>query len=95
MNGTLDQPPAGGHGHDALRRQMAQDSDWQDRQADQLERRVAAIEAVYAARWPRRQLLAARLGRALRASVRPYGWAGPGFAAQRIQAAGDETGGQR
>jgi hypothetical protein len=52
-----------------------------------LELRVAAIEEVLAARGPRRWLLAARLGRVLRASVRHLGWVGPSFAARRAEAA--------
>jgi hypothetical protein len=55
-----------------------------------LELRIIALEEVAAARWPRRLLLAARLGRSLRRSVTGYRWAGPGFEGRRIEAAGDE-----
>lgn len=55
-----------------------------DEYAEQLAARVAAIEEVLAARWPRRWLLAARLGRVLRASVRHLGYAGA-FAERRAE----------
>lgn len=50
-----------------------------------LERRVAALEEVTAARWPRRLLLTWRLGRQLRASVAPFRWE-HGFLWQRTEA---------
>jgi hypothetical protein len=54
--------------------------------AELIERRVADMEEVLAAPWPRRLVLARRLRRSLRASVRGYeGWAGD-FFAQRAEA---------
>ena len=50
-----------------------------------LERRVAALEEVAAARWPRRWLLAWRLGKQLRDSVAPFRWE-HGFLWQRTEA---------
>lgn len=55
-----------------------------DELAEQLERRVAAIEEVIAARWPRRLVLAGRLRRRLRASM--VGYDGPDFSARHAQA---------
>ena len=43
-----------------------------DSLAEHLEYRVAALEEIEAARWPRRILVRARLGRQLRASVRHF-----------------------
>jgi len=60
-----------------------------DELAELLERRVAAVEEVIAARWPRRWLLAARLRRQLRAATRDYGWAGPDFYSRRAQQVSD------
>jgi hypothetical protein len=50
-----------------------------------LECRVVALEEVAAARWPRRLLLAWRLGRQLRVSVAPFRWE-HGFLWQRTEA---------
>jgi hypothetical protein len=55
-----------------------------------LEMRIIALEEVTAARWPRRLLLAFRLGRSLRRSVARYGRPGSDFEGRRIEAAGDE-----
>jgi len=57
-----------------------------DEHGDLLAARVAALEEVAAARWPRRWLLAARLGRTLRASVRHIETGGT-FAARRAESA--------
>jgi hypothetical protein len=51
---------------------------------DHLEARVAALEAVVAAPWPWRLVAAWRLGRALRASIAPFG--GETFAWRRVEA---------
>jgi hypothetical protein len=67
-------------------RSARQESDFNDRCEELLEARVSAIEEVIAARWPRRWLLAGRLRRSLRASVRHLGYAGP-FADRRIETA--------
>lgn len=67
-------------------RDMLQDSLFRDEDEEVLMARVTAIEEVFAARWPRRWLLAARLRRRLRASVRHLGWVGS-FADRRIETA--------
>jgi hypothetical protein len=54
-----------------------------------LEERITAMEEVAAARWPRRWLLAARLRRQLRASVRPYLAAEGSFLWARVQSVSD------
>jgi hypothetical protein len=59
-----------------------------DSLAQSLETRVLELEAVAAARWPRRALLAWRLGRALRGSVRHI--RGDTFQDRRTEAAGIE-----
>jgi hypothetical protein len=84
---TIPQPPADGIPPQirdwmitCARAMEAGDSlDWQ------LEQRVAAVEEVLAARWPRRLLLARRLGRDLRASIVPF-TDEPGFLQRRAQA---------
>lgn len=53
--------------------------------------RVTALEEVLAAPWPRRLILAARLGRQLRRSVAPYTWAGPAFLARRVEALANDA----
>jgi hypothetical protein len=67
-----------------FRRQIRAYTDRNDSLADFLELRVAAVEEVLAARWPRRWLLAARLGRSLRGSIRHM--PGGTFAERRIEA---------
>jgi len=57
-----------------------------DGENDALEDRVVAIEEVLAARWPRRLLVAWRLGRKLRQSAAPFREAGPAFADRRCAA---------
>lgn len=87
MTDTIPQPPPDGISPqirewmiNCVRAMEQGDSlDWM------LERRVAAIEEVLAARWPRRLLLAGRLGRALRASIAPYAEEGE-FLRRRSQA---------
>ena len=68
-----------------LRRDLIDESEWTAEQEAILERRIAALEEVLAARWPRRWLLAARLRRDLRASVAGYEWAG-GWYERRLEA---------
>lgn len=63
-----------------------------DSELDMLEERVIALEEIIAARWPRSWLLRRRYARQLRASVAGYGWVGPGFRIQRMEAAGDLVG---
>lgn len=72
-----------------LRRDVIADSLMTDQLADQLERRVIALEEITAARWPRRIVVRWRLARDLRASVAGYGWVGGDFASRRIQAVSD------
>lgn len=72
------------------RRDVFEGSDWADRQDEMLEHRVALLEEIVAARWPRRMLVRARLARQLRASVAGYGsWAGADWRDRRAQAVGD------
>ena len=63
-----------------------EESGLRDRDDDLLFARVSAIEEVFAARWPRRWLLAVRLRRVLRASVRNIEVGGT-FAERRIETA--------
>jgi hypothetical protein len=65
-------------------RQAHQESLMRDADDAVLEARVSAVEEVFAARWPRRWLLAARLRRKLRESVRHLGYAGT-FAERRME----------
>jgi len=67
-----------------LRRQTYDRNTMADSLADRLELRVATLEEIAAARWPRRWLLRARLGRSLRRSVRHM--PGGTFAERRIEA---------
>jgi hypothetical protein len=69
----------------ALRRDMYRESLDTDSLAEHLEYRVAALEEIVAARWPRRILVRARLGRQLRRSVRHF--PGKTFAERRTAAA--------
>jgi hypothetical protein len=93
--------PDGAAGFGEFRRDAIRESLDNDFMMGMLEDRITALEEVAAARWPRRILLAARLSRALRASVAPYRWAGPAFACWRAEAAGSDwreavqRGGQR
>ena len=70
---------------------MSADYDWAadslatDSLAGHLEERVAALEEITAARWPRRLVLRARYGRQLRASIRHF--PGATFADRRAAAA--------
>lgn len=86
MNGTQSQPPGGGDPIAALRREVYEESLGTDSLAEHLEYRVAALEEITAARWPRRWLLRARLGRKLRGSVRNL--PGQTWAERRSEAAG-------
>jgi hypothetical protein len=69
---------------------VARQVDFTDEAIDSLEDRVAALEEVAAARWPRRVALRRRLARSLRASAAAHAYAGPGFAARRAEAVGLE-----
>lgn len=95
MNETV-QPPPGGDPLAALqaeltetRRDLSRESKWGAEEDETLERRVAALEEVAAARWPARIWVRRRLARDLRASVAPYGWVGPEWFWRRAQAIGD------
>lgn len=68
-------------------RNAVQESQLRDADDEVLTARVSALEEVLAARWPHRWLLAARLRRRLRASVRRLGYAGPTFADRRAERA--------
>ncbi len=72
-----------------LRREVITDSRMTDQLAEQLERRVAALEEIVAARWSRSIAVRWRLARDLRASVAGYREVGPDFESRRIQAIGD------
>jgi hypothetical protein len=65
-------------------RAVLDDSTYTDSLMDALEARLAALEEVAAGRGVRRLVLAWRLGRALRASIRPF--AGHSFAERRCEA---------
>ena len=67
------------------RRDWITDSLTTDQLAEHLEARVAALEEIAAARWPRRWLARARLGRQLRDSIRHF--PGATFADRRGEAA--------
>lgn len=74
MQGTIPQPPPDGITPE-LRAWMVETvrhADVSDSLDWELEKRVAALEEVLAARWPRRLVAAWRLGRSLRASVAPW-----------------------
>ena len=72
-----------------LRGELRADTRWSEDADLMLERRIAALEEITAARWPRRIMVRRRLARDLRASVRNYGWAGPEWFWRRAQAIGD------
>lgn len=71
---------------------LLEDFEWAMRQDEMLERRIALLEEIVAARWPRRIHLRHRLARDLRASVARYRWVGPDWADRRGQAIGDGWG---
>ena len=71
-----------------LRREVITDSLLTDQFAEGLERRLAALEEITAARWPRRILVRRRLARDLRASVAGYREIDD-FGSRRIQAISD------
>lgn len=54
------------------------------------EQRISALEEVLAARWPRRWLLALRLRKCVRNSVRGYEWAGSAWHERRAAWMTDE-----
>lgn len=66
--------------------QVVDDSLSQDFYMEMLERRIAVLEEIAAARPLARMVLAARIARRLRRSVAPYGWAGPSFMDRRHEA---------
>lgn len=68
------------------RRQAYEESLMTDSLVQHLEYRVAALEEIVAARWPRKIIIRRRLARRLRASVR--GVQGATFAERRSEAAG-------
>jgi hypothetical protein len=96
MPNTIPQPPNDGslsafeQSVIEFERHAVYDSMLADFQADHLELRVIALEAVLATRWPLRLAAAWRLGRKIRTSVAPYGWVSDSFEDQRIEAAGNE-----
>ena len=61
-----------------------------DAAIDALEDRLAALEEVIAARWPRRMVLRRQLARQLRASAATFAWAGPDFRTQRAEAMSED-----
>jgi hypothetical protein len=61
-----------------------------DRAIDVLEERVAALEEIIAARWPRSWRLRRRLARRLRASAATFAWAGGDFATRRAEAMSED-----
>lgn len=65
-------------------RAVLDDASYTDSLMDSLEARLVALEEVAAGRGPRRLLLLWRLGRTLRASVKPY--RGRSFAQRRCEA---------
>lgn len=74
-----------GAGLAQLRRDVIEESLMTDAMAEHLEYRVARLEEITAARWPRRWMLRARYGRELRRSVRNF--TGRSFAERRMNAA--------
>lgn len=76
------------------RRDLFHESEWGAAQAEMLERRVAALEEIVAARPLARIAVRRRLARELRASVARYGWVGPEWFWRRAQAIGDSWDGQ-
>lgn len=96
MNRTYPQPPprrwrrrVNRADLELLRREVVTDSLMTDQLAEQLERRVTALEEITAARWPRSIAVRWRLARDLRASVAGYCEACPDFESRRLQAIGD------
>lgn len=75
----------------ALRRDLERDGLLSNLAASQVEKRLAALEELMAARWPRRWWVRRRIARDLRASVKRYRWAGPDFESQREQALSHES----
>lgn len=75
-----------------LRIELNHELTFTDRQAGQLEQRIALLEEIQATPWLRRIQVRRRLARDLRASVARYGWAGPDFPSRRGQAVGDGWG---
>ena len=71
-----------------LRRDLLAESRMNDELDEITEQRVAELELLIAARWPRSALLRRRLAKDLRKSVKEYGGAGD-FVASRFEAVGD------
>lgn len=73
-----------------LRREVRETADVRDRLNELRERRIAAIEEVLAASWPRRWLLGWGFRRRLRRSARESAWAGRSWYERRAQAMSEE-----
>jgi hypothetical protein len=71
---------------DRLARELNFAVGFADEAESMLEERIIALEEITAARWPRRVLVRRRLARRLRASVRPYAYAGRSFRGRRLEA---------
>jgi hypothetical protein len=89
MHGTIPQPPPGGDPLAELRHEVILGGLWSDETEGMLERRIARLEEIQAARWPRRILVRRRLARDLRASVAGYAWIDGDWADRRAQSIGD------
>jgi hypothetical protein len=74
-----------------LRREVNDANDFAERSADLLEQRVAALEEIIAARWPRSIVLRLRLRRELRASVAGYTDLPPDFWHRRCEWHGNQV----
>ena len=72
-----------------LRHEIIAESVQTDKFAEISELRIAALEEIVFARWPRSILVRRRLRKDLRESVQHYRWVGPDFQSRRIQTIGD------
>ena len=75
----------------ATARDLNFSADMTDRGLDALEERVAALEEVIAASWPRSAVLRRRLRAGLRASVAGYAWMPPDFRRRRCEWMGERV----
>lgn len=73
-----------------LRNEVRETTDVRDGLNELRERRIAAIEEVLAAPWPRRWLLAWGFRRRLRRSTRECAWAGRSWYERRAQETSEE-----
>jgi hypothetical protein len=73
-----------------LRREVRETGDVRDRLNELREQRIAAIEEVLAAPWPRRWLVARGFRRRVRRSARESAWAGRSWYERRAQAMSEE-----